>query len=668
MNDAGDAILANWAQGSSDNQDHGEALLKSWSEDKSDNKLSTEDPHLAGLAPLTTATQGYVKKYFGGMGDAVKKWASSFGNPLKNANSTVDAAVSTGSGIASDALSLLYKAGGHPLTPEQKQSLTYAPRTEGGKTILGLAGAIAKPVSDAVDLGAKGVSAVTPLSEETAKEALNTGLVFAEPVARGVMKNAPRVIDKGAKLESKIEPKIEPKVEPKIEAEVAPDMDVMKAAPKFEEAPPLSKEQKKPSAEEQTKRAQVFKELGLDEVRRSALTGDLRQGNTDFDISKLSQEPGGQHMARVVDAEKHALQSYSDGLVKTTGGTLGSDQATMYARGNTMLQPLSDLKDFFEKKTKDLYSAARERAKGQPVELSGINEVLNQKSNFSNTDTINLRDGIKSRMEELGMIDKDGNILPSTVDQAEALRQYIGENWSPRATGASKKLKASLDEDVTKAAGEDIFKEARAMHKLRADTLDNPNGIAKVLDSDGPINRSIDIEKLPTAITNLPVDQFNHVIKTLENVPKELQPQAQAALAEIRAQYANGVREAGHSTATQWNNKSVTQYLNKNSARMMRVFGQEGMEKFRMLNDAGNYLRKDTSYVGAEAQKQNLFKTGAVKAIEPVATLLGSTGGPFGALGGKVAGSKLAEKMGNAASLKEAKARTVKLNELMKGD
>jgi hypothetical protein len=65
------------------------------------------------------------------------------------------------------------------------------------------------------------------------------------------------------------------------------------------------------------------------------------------------------------------------------------------------------------------------------------------------------------------MLDKDGNPLPATVEQAEKLRQYINEEWSPKSNGRIRELKNALDEDVASMAGEDIYKKARALHAMK---------------------------------------------------------------------------------------------------------------------------------------------------------------------------------------------------------
>jgi hypothetical protein len=112
------------------------------------------------------------------------------------------------------------------------------------------------------------------------------------------------------------------------------------------------------------------------------------------------------------------------------------------------------------------------------------------------------------------------------------------------------RLKNAIDEEITRGAGEDIYAHARAIRQLRAQTLDDPRGISQLFDTDpnNPINRSTALEKIPEKLTPPPIDQYAHVIETLQGMPEELQPSAQPALGEIRAHLLNKTLQAGAET------------------------------------------------------------------------------------------------------------------------
>lgn len=419
---------------------------------------------------------------------------------------------------------------------------------------------------------------------------------------------------------------------------------------------------------EQVSRAKVLESVGIDpdKLRKSAITGDGTGGATDFQTAKLDS-PAGRQMKAIIEGEKAALTNHAEGLVTDTGGTHGVDQSALYARGNTIIAPLDGLKQWFDSKTSALYKAADERADGVPTKLDSFQNILNDSSELTNSDRVHLQSSLNAYIKKLGMAGEDGSIAGS-AKQAETIRKYLNEQWSPQNSRLVGKLKDALDEDVTASAGDDIYAEARRIRSMRGQTLDNPNGIAKLMDSSGPegINRSVPVEKIADSLTGMPVDQFSHVIKTLNDSPPELQPQAQAAIAEIKAQFANKVHAIGTSQQGQWNAKGVTKYLQNNAARMAQVFTPEEIGKFRNLNDAGHIVAKDQSYPGAAVQGHNLVTHGVMTGLPTAGAAAGGfIAGAPGAAVGAAAGRMAAGAVENASTLRAVNKRTVKLSDLL---
>jgi hypothetical protein len=148
-------------------------------------------------------------------------------------------------------------------------------------------------------------------------------------------------------------------------------------------------------------------------------------------------------------------------------------------------------------------------------------------------------------------------------------------------------------------------------------------------------------------------------------VPPELAPQAQAALAEIKAHMASRLLEAAKARQAQWGAKDVTAYLNKNAVKIESVFSPEEMAKIRDLNDAGHILRVDTSYPGAAVQGHNLVRRGAMEAMHSVATAAGAlVGGPVGASVASGVTRAAMGKFDEAAALRAAQKRWVPLSEV----
>jgi hypothetical protein len=420
------------------------------------------------------------------------------------------------------------------------------------------------------------------------------------------------------------------------------------------------------SAAEQARRAQVLRDIGIQDARRSVITGDRKSGATDFQTSKLDS-PAGRLLASKFDEERAALENHADTTVRETGGTVGTDQSALYGRGNTIISPLDSLKQWFDDRAGALYRAADEQSQGVPTALDRFRSVLADDSEMTNSDRVHLKGAINAYAKKLGIAGEDGS-LAGNAQQAETIRKFLGENWSPANGKFVSKLKDALDEDVMSAAGGDLYGQARQMWALRKQTLDNPNGIAKIMDASGPegINRAVPVEKIPDALAGMPVKQFGHVVDTLKNLPPELAEQGQAALSEVKAQFANKVLDAGRSTKGQWNQKAVRTYLANNSERMQQVFTPEEMARFKTLVDAGDILATDQSYPGAAAQKHNLLRTGTMHAIRAGSTSAGAAvAGPFGAAVGAAVGDKAAGALGDAAALKAAQKRLVPVKSLI---
>src|SRR5581483_4049180 len=134
-------------------------------------------------------------------------------------------------------------------------------------------------------------------------------------------------------------------------------------------------------------------------------------------------------------------------------------------------------------------------------------------------------------------------------------RQFLNTLWTPQTSSVIGRLKSALDDDVMKGAGEDIYGPARQLAQLQHQVLDNPTGVSKLLERDPqtPINRTTPFVKIPDTIARLDPSQFDNVLKTLDTMPEEIQPAAQAAKAEIKAHLADKVLDAGNSTSGQWN-------------------------------------------------------------------------------------------------------------------
>jgi len=240
-------------------------------------------------------------------------------------------------------------------------------------------------------------------------------------------------------------------------------------------------------------------------------------------------------------------------------------------------------------------------------------------------------------------------------------------------------LKDKIDNDVTKVAGEDVYKAARAIRTKIGRLLDDPKGVSKIMDYDpqNPMNRAVPFEKIASSIENMSVDQARHLIKLLNDMPDNLKPMAQEAINEIKGHFANRILEQGAKNKGQWNAKGVTKYLNDHNDKLRILTEDKELgQMVRDLNDAGHILQYDASYPGAAVQAHNLIRLGAAHLLGTLgasggAAIGGSMFGPGGAaLGGTVGGTlgaKRGIRMIEQSALERGKKKMIPLKNIGKG-
>lgn len=384
---------------------------------------------------------------------------------------------------------------------------------------------------------------------------------------------------------------------------------------------------------------ETMKKIGLDTQRKSAVSGDKFSAGQEYETAKLDNQVG--KVAREqIAKEQTTLKNYAKGIIDDTGAPIGTPEAS----GQAIRAPMQALSEHFDGQIKDIYAAADKAAAGAPVvKLDTFGNLLGTNSVFAGkAENTALRRGIRAYAKE-----QDMNDGPVTVQTAEGMRQYLNSQWSPQNSGLIGKIKEALDSDVTKSAGGDIYKAARALHADRKNTLDNPNGIAKLLNVEGPngINQAIPDEQVAPKLIGMPTGQFKHILDTLKSLPEALQPQGDAALNEIKAALAKRIYAAGDTGGTQngpsvWNAANVTRELNAQKSKLALAFSPEELAKFKTLHDAGHILQTPMAYKGAAAQGYNFLQSGVLTGLPAAGAGLGAMiGGPMGAAVGGAAGS-----------------------------
>jgi hypothetical protein len=395
--------------------------------------------------------------------------------------------------------------------------------------------------------------------------------------------------------------------------------------------------------DEQIYRAETVKELGIPTIREGTITGDYFRSGDEY-VTAKTVGPVRELYNNQIALEQQALRDYARGIVEKTGGSVGLDENSLYNRGQAIAQPFDDFKVLLKQQIDDSYKAANEVAQGKPiVETDALQKLLKTNSEFVRLDEIKaLRNGIREYLKELGLKNKDGSFKPMTVERLERLKEYINLSWDANKTSnIIAKIKNAIDDDVSKVAGENIYKSSRELRIKLADLLENPSGVSKIMDYDPrtPINRATPFPDIPTSVEKMTPDHQQHLIKVLQDMPPELQPQAQKAIAEIKSQFANRIAEVGGKGTDDWNALAVSKYLKDNNRSLRILTGDPQMARsLTVLNDGGHFLKMDKGYKGAAIQTANMFDN---KLISNTLTLAGSAlGGSIGAsVGGALGGT-----------------------------
>lgn len=463
-------------------------------------------------------------------------------------------------------------------------------------------------------------------------------------------------------------------------------------------------------------RAAILRRVGVDTARTSALEGNEKAAATDFQLSKFD-EPAGDVAKSQFNAERAALESHAQKIIDKTGGTFGLDEDRIHSRGQTMATPFDELGNHLDKQMKQLYREADQRSLGMPsTKLNGVDDLLNNpefrnellgknqgpllnaveaqlgefRKNLPSGRSIsdvkkdmesvskkaqslpeemefdspehetlaNKYDLLKREMKEVEQ-GKSAGEVGFTPHGAEQFRQWLNKLWTPDNSEIIGQLKGEVDDNVMKDAGEDIYSKARKIRQVRAQTLENPNGIAKIMETDPrtPINRVTPYVKIPDTVTRLDPDQFRNVVDTLKGMPTEVQPSAQAALSEIKSHLMNKIYNAGSKTQGQWNAPAVSEIIKANKAKIQIAFAgdEEALQSIADLESAGKIMHVNAAYPGAAAQAANALKRGMMSnVIQHIGGVsgaaIGASGGPLIAAGSAVAGEAIGSFIGRKAS------------------
>lgn len=438
-------------------------------------------------------------------------------------------------------------------------------------------------------------------------------------------------------------------------------------------------------AEAQAGRAAVLQRLGITKAWDAAVKGDALEGATNAQTARFDQ-PAGRAAAAQFASETAAIEKAASEVATKAGGTLGTGEAAAFERGSKITKPFDKLRQWFDEQTTKLYKAADEKTGGLPVVAVEPIEALLKDRSFKNSVMAKDKGHLLTAIDDQLALFKENNPQGLTVKNAEQFRQWLNQQWTHENSHIIGQVKTAVDKAVSAAAGEDVYASSRAMHILKKSTLEDPKGIARLMDVDpkNPINRATALEKIPTTIERLSIDQFKNLVDTLrKKMPPEMKADAAAAEAQMKAHFMQGLIEAGTpNTKTPspfWNNRRVNDFLAANEEKMSYLFSKAEKARIADIRAGGNIIAVDASYPGAAAQAANAAKQGLMsRIISPALTTAGGGAGAFagsifgmpaqggaaGAALGRMAGEKMSAGAAERSALKGVQNRMRPLSEI----
>lgn len=208
---------------------------------------------------------------------------------------------------------------------------------------------------------------------------------------------------------------------------------------------------------EQMARQTFLKKQGI-EPTRAQVTRDA----ADFQAQQEAAKTSGA-VRDAIEGQEQVLSSRFDNVIKGSSGDLSTDT-------NTVIDAVTSKAEVLDKQISDLYKVAREASPDEKnIRFNSLAAKLKELAPANRRTGGNV-EAIVGDLQAKGVLDK-GMKLKGRIDTdtAEDVRQLMNELYDPsNAYGNTvlRDLKNSLDDDVFKAAGGDIYKEAR---KAKAD-------------------------------------------------------------------------------------------------------------------------------------------------------------------------------------------------------
>lgn len=442
-----------------------------------------------------------------------------------------------------------------------------------------------------------------------------------------------------------------------------------------EENPPMPSA--KPTVSSVRERQNVLDEVGINVHRKSALEGNPKEASSQYITAKADQGPYASGMTEQINYEKKALDSHFGRVAESAGGEVPrygtpDQQGDLIKVGSKIKDALGEGYKAHIAEGKKLYSDAAAAHGDKPVSVDKFGDFLKADENFAYEKEKGLQSAVKTYMTRKGLMDKDGNIQPMTVADAEGVRQFINDKYNYETSGLIRTLKEKIDNQVFEQVGGETYERARAHWKKGKDTYENPKAVGDLL-SDRGVNEKIASEDVMSKVSGLKQKQFAHLLDTLRADGQT------AAVNQIKTSLVDEIRRAGQSGINEpFNSIKAAKTAAALGEKLKVAFADDpkGLQAIYKGLEAANIVHIPTAYPGAAVQTnllKNKFSDFAIRRAAGgigggVGTLL-SGGTPAGAAAGyaagEYAGSKIVGSRINARQQKQLRKELTTAEETM---
>ena len=381
-------------------------------------------------------------------------------------------------------------------------------------------------------------------------------------------------------------------------------------------------------------------------------------------------------MTEQINYEKGALTNHFNSVEKELGGVVPRrgtvfEKTDLIKEGKTVKNGIETAYDTHNAETKRLYKEASDQFGNVPVELTGLKDLLDKKSNFPKTEGKALREDVLQWLKDEELINDDKSIKPMTVKQSEGLRQFINEQYDYKTAKTVGDLASAIDNDVFSKVEGQTYEKARAHFAKGKEIYDNPKAIRDLLSDEG-INQKVADEKVISKIVTSDESQFAHIVNVLKETGQT------DALKQIQTSLVNRLKESGQSAINEpWNSISSSKEYSNLGNKLNVAFADspDVLAKIADGIEAGNIVHIPNKYPGAAVQShlmQNKFADiGLRKGGQIIGGAFGGTfGGPLGAgvgaMGGEAIGSKASQAVAKGRQAKQLK-KEIRFKEQQEG-